>query len=232
MSVPIDACRGAWSRGRATCTLGGGSRGLYQHMRTLHMHTKAPEEKAVHAAAAAEDPDKDEDKDLAEMKKKSYKEQFSIMWKKYSMVFVGTYVGIYLSTLSGMFFCVENDVFPAAALGVDPIETVKSLGRFVDRLADSDSCSSYIHAHPWVGTFIVSWALTKPTEPLRFVAAAAITPSVARALGQRAGRIEAKAEAEAGAAAAAEAKGEGEGEGEEKKKTSVLPARDPDPKWK
>ncbi len=114
-----------------------------------------------------------------------FRSKIRTMWKKYGIVFVGTYAGVYLSTLGGMFLALDNDLFQASALGVDPVETVRTLCRLIDKVAGSDYWSTFIHANPKVGTFLVGWALTKVTEPLRLSISVVITPSLSRALGRK-----------------------------------------------
>lgn len=55
------------------------------------------------------------------------KGQLKAMWTKYGYVFIGTYLGIYGLTLSSILFCLDFDVFKAASVGMDPVESVKKV---------------------------------------------------------------------------------------------------------
>lgn len=50
---------------------------------------------------------------------KSSKEKLKLLWRKYGWLSVGTYLGIYASTLSGIFVSLEFDLFNAATFGLD-----------------------------------------------------------------------------------------------------------------
>lgn len=49
----------------------------------------------------------------------SSKEKLKVLWRKYGWLTVGTYLGIYASTLTGMFLSLEFDLFNAATFGLD-----------------------------------------------------------------------------------------------------------------
>lgn len=42
------------------------------------------------------------------------------MWKAYGVLAVGTYLGVYASTLGSLFLALDYDVFNAATVGLDP----------------------------------------------------------------------------------------------------------------
>jgi hypothetical protein len=50
---------------------------------------------------------------------KSSKEKLKMLWRKYGWLSVGTYLGMYASTLGGIFISLEFDLFNAATFGLD-----------------------------------------------------------------------------------------------------------------
>lgn len=57
----------------------------------------------------------------------SVKSKLTYMWKTYGVVAVGTYLGIYVGTLSSVFFALDMDIFNAATFGVDPVKAVEKV---------------------------------------------------------------------------------------------------------
>ena len=112
----------------------------------------------------------------------SMKGKLKLMWKRYGMVAIGTYLGIYVSVLSSVFFALDYDIFRAATFGLDPVAAVKKVCDLVESTTGNTSLPGYIREHPRVGTFAVAWVFTKFTEPLRLLVAVSVTPSVSRLL--------------------------------------------------
>ena len=54
----------------------------------------------------------------------SLKDKIKVMWKSYGYVAIGTYVSVYLVTLSSIFFSLDMDIFHAATVGLDPVSAV------------------------------------------------------------------------------------------------------------
>jgi len=146
------------------------------------MHTKASDEKNVGSAGAGAKGE-GKDKDLVETGNMTFKQNMRVMWKKYGLLFVGTYFGLWAGTFTGMVACLEGGLFSASAFGVDPVDAVRSMSKFADFVVGNDSCSSYIQAHPKAGTFVVALAMTKVTEIARVPVVFFITPNVARLIG-------------------------------------------------
>jgi len=112
----------------------------------------------------------------------SMKGKLKLMWKRYGMVAIGTYLGIYVSVLSSVFFALDYDIFRAATFGLDPVAAVKKVCDLVESTTGNTSLPGYIRENPRVGTFAVAWVFTKFTEPLRLLVAVSVTPSVSRLL--------------------------------------------------
>ena len=53
------------------------------------------------------------------------------MWKNYGSIAIGTYLSVYVVTLSSVFLCVDADVFNAASIGLDPISAIKKVNESV-----------------------------------------------------------------------------------------------------
>ena len=48
------------------------------------------------------------------------KSKIKYMWKSYGIVAVGTYFGLYVTTLSSIFFALDLDIFNSSTVGLDP----------------------------------------------------------------------------------------------------------------
>ena len=106
--------------------------------------------------------------------------QFKQLWQKYGYLSIGFYVGLYVTTLSGIFVSLDFDLFRASTFGFDPIESVKKFCDFVEYMTGSVSLPAYIRENPRVGTFAIAWVMTKFTEPLRLAFTIAVMPTVAK----------------------------------------------------
>lgn len=68
----------------------------------------------------------------AQMKKtaQNYKDQVDLkskvkyIWKSYGIVAIGTYFGLYITTLSSIFFALDFDIFNSATVGLDPVVAI------------------------------------------------------------------------------------------------------------
>jgi len=114
----------------------------------------------------------------------SLKGKVKKLWKQYGVVAIGTYLGIYVSVLSSVYFALEYDVFNASTFGFDPTSAVQKVCDLVENFTGSTFLPGYIREHPRVGTFAVAWVMTKFTEPLRLALAISVVPGVARTLGR------------------------------------------------
>ena len=106
-----------------------------------------------------------------------------LLWKRYGMVAIGTYLGIYLSVLSSLFFSLDYDIFRSSTFGLDPAAAVQKVCDLVEQWTGNTSLPGFFRDHPRAGTFAVAWVMCKFTEPLRALVTVAIVPSVSRALG-------------------------------------------------
>ena len=46
------------------------------------------------------------------------------MWRQYGTVFIGTYLGVYVTALSSLFLALDYDIFNASMVGLDPVAAV------------------------------------------------------------------------------------------------------------
>lgn len=49
------------------------------------------------------------------------------MWTKYGTVFIGTYLGVYVTTLGSLFLALDYDIFNASMVGLDPVAAVSKV---------------------------------------------------------------------------------------------------------
>jgi Protein of unknown function (DUF1279) len=111
------------------------------------------------------------------------------MWRRYGLVAVGTYFGIYFSTLGGLYFVFEYGFMTASdvpAGGEHAIATLKSL---IERLPDwlekyVNTLYVKMQEEPRFRNFALAWITTKVTEPVRLFLTAVVTPRVARLVGR------------------------------------------------
>lgn len=97
---------------------------------------------------------------------------FKRLWRQYGLVGVGTYLGVYVVTLGGLYAVVKTgELVP---------ENVMELAQRLDWFVRFDSGL----LNKKTGDFALAWIATKFTEPLRLALTIAITPSVARLVGR------------------------------------------------
>jgi hypothetical protein len=96
--------------------------------------------------------------------KLSFKDKVTYMTRKYGWIALGTYTGVYLTTLSSIALAIK--------FGVDVQSLIESLGlaRWIDPA----------NLHPEAGVLVMAFILTKFTSPIRIVIVATITPYIAR----------------------------------------------------
>eukprot|EP01031_Cornospumella_fuschlensis_P035766 gene35766-43382_t len=107
------------------------------------------------------------------------------LWRNYGVLAVGTYLGVYVGTLGGVFVLLDAQLLSAASVGVDPAAAIQRVCDLVEMTTGLKSLPGYIRENPRVGTFALAWALTKLTEPLRLGLTLAVVPSLARWLRAR-----------------------------------------------
>ena len=53
--------------------------------------------------------------------------KLKVLWKKYGILAVGTYTGVYVGTLGSVFVALDFDIFNAATFGMDPNYAVQKV---------------------------------------------------------------------------------------------------------
>jgi len=114
----------------------------------------------------------------------SLKGKIKYMWKSYGTIAIGTYLGVYLTTLGSIFLCVDMDVFNAASVGLDPVGAIQKVCTIFETVTGSAALPNYIRENPRVGTFAIAWVMTKFTEPLRLGFTLLTVPAIARWFGR------------------------------------------------
>lgn len=116
---------------------------------------------------------------------------FSGMMRRYGPVLVGTYAGVYLTTLGTFFVGVQSGLLDPAYLfslfgHVDAGEAKNTVDLVVDWMKNHTITEPYVpfmERNPYLANFAVAWIAVKFTEPIRAAISLGITPRVARALG-------------------------------------------------
>lgn len=116
---------------------------------------------------------------------------FSGMMRKYGPVFVGTYAGVYLTTLGSLFACVQSGLLDPAYLfslfgEVDAGEAKSTVDLVVEWMRNhsfTEPYAPFMERNPYLANLAVAWIAIKFTEPIRAAVALGITPRVARSLG-------------------------------------------------
>lgn len=121
-------------------------------------------------------PKDDDPENLDVSKAQGFKAKVTIFWKKYGMIGIVIYFGIYFATLGSLYLALSAGLFNAA----DVIESVKRYG--LGWLIHTEEISPSAQK---ATTFAVAWLLAKLTEPLRFAITLAITPYIAKLIRKR-----------------------------------------------
>ena len=100
------------------------------------------------------------------------------------MVTVVTYLSTYVTTLSGLYFALDNDLLLASSLGFDPVTSVQRVCDLFETMTGSNMLPGLIRDEPRYGTFAVAWLITKFTEPARALLTVLLVPSISRAIGR------------------------------------------------
>ena len=153
--------------------------------RATHMR-----ERASHMRESARDSYK-EFREHPGQSMRSGAKSFSGMVKKYGPVFVGTYFGVYLSTLGGLFACVQSGLLDPAYLlslfgHVDAGETKNTVDLVVEWMRNhsvTEPYAPFMEKNPYLANLAVAWIAVKFTEPIRMAVALGLTPRVSRWLG-------------------------------------------------
>mmetsp|Transcript_12226 Transcript_12226/g.30913 ORF Transcript_12226/g.30913 Transcript_12226/m.30913 type:complete len:260 (+) Transcript_12226:179-958(+) len=155
-------------------------------------------------STSAKQDDNDETTIAAKPEEKS---SFRYMMKRYGKIFIGTYFGIYLTTVSCLFLSVQSGHIDAMYMislltgtsspsepgGVaDPTtiqeaaSAMKDLVALLEGYTITRPVAPLVEQYPWTANFAIAWIATKFTEPIRFGATVVLTPPIARWLGYRA----------------------------------------------
>lgn len=114
----------------------------------------------------------------------SVKDKAKQLWNAYGYVAVASYLGIYIVTLSSIFFSLDFDVFHAETFGFKPEEAVLKVCGIFETVTGSKALPEFIREHPKVGTFALAWVMTKFTEPIRLGVTLAAVPKIAKFFGR------------------------------------------------
>jgi len=107
------------------------------------------------------------------------------LWNNYGYLAIGTYFGIYITTLGSIFTCLDNDLLNAAAFGLDPAIAVQKVCDIVEKISGYSTFPDYVRQYPQLGTLAIAWVMTKLTEPLRLVFTIFIVPKISTVFGYR-----------------------------------------------
>mmetsp|Transcript_5382 Transcript_5382/g.11844 ORF Transcript_5382/g.11844 Transcript_5382/m.11844 type:complete len:339 (-) Transcript_5382:124-1140(-) len=157
-----------------------------------------------------------------------------VLFQKYGAVFVGTYFGIYFTTLFSFFVSLDFGLLDPEVLSqifkvsknmacetgdiIGPPGTGVSMNEAADAYADEvstgitkdkrtmvDVITGYLQNWDWTKKYVdklsdnphlanlaLAWFIVKFTEPVRLAAAVIVTPKVAKALGRKEAKVDAK----------------------------------------
>jgi hypothetical protein len=111
----------------------------------------------------------------------------SEMIKRYGPVFIGTYLGIYVTTLGTLYIGVESGVLDPAYImswvaedGETSKSTVHIVAEFMEHYSWTKGYAPLVINNPGFANLGVAWIATKFTEPLRLGATALVVPRIAR----------------------------------------------------
>lgn len=119
---------------------------------------------------------------------------FGSMMKKYGPVFIGTYFGVYLSTLGLFFAGIESGVLDPVVLfqWIGPENGSTSANTTYELVIDfmknhtlTKPAVPYLEKNPSMANLAVAWITVKFTEPIRLPLSLFLTPRVARMVGYR-----------------------------------------------
>ncbi|CAM9805952.1 unnamed protein product [Discosporangium mesarthrocarpum] len=108
------------------------------------------------------------------------------LWNQYGVVGLGTYFTIYVCTLGGLFVIYDFGVMSNIPNdGGDIIVKLQELSQNLPEWMSqyTDPAIDLMSKNPRARNLALAWATCKLTEPVRIVAAIAVTPRIARGLG-------------------------------------------------
>merc|ERR1712157_97371 len=110
-----------------------------------------------------------------------------VLTSKYGWYFVGTYLTVYIATLSSLYFCIDAGwIDPNMISSSEDEATLASyLADYLQSFEFTKRYVTYIQNSPKSVNLGLAWIATKFTEPIRLGAAIYLTPKVARTLGKK-----------------------------------------------
>lgn len=114
---------------------------------------------------------------------------FKDMVSRYGPVFVGTYFGVYVTTLGSLWALVESGLVDPAyviswiAEAEDKKTTAEFIADFLGHYTLTTRFVPIVESNPSMANLAVAWIAVKFTEPIRFGLTVAIVPRLARKLG-------------------------------------------------
>ena len=114
----------------------------------------------------------------------SLKDKAKQLWKAYGYIAVGSYLGLYIVTLTSIYLSLDFDIFHAETFGFKPEEAVLKVCRLFESITGSKALPEFIAQNPKVGTFALAWVMTKFTEPIRLGVTVAAVPNIAKLFGR------------------------------------------------
>lgn len=123
--------------------------------------------------------------------KLNWKQRIQVLWKKYGVVAVVTYLTIYVSTLFSIFSLIKGgmlDVDSFGGSGADNYFNPELISEKYKQLIVSLGLDRWIDPNmfnPKAGAFMLAWIVTKFTEPFRVGLTVFLTPRVATWVGRR-----------------------------------------------
>jgi hypothetical protein len=112
----------------------------------------------------------------------NYREKIKLLWKRYGMMFVATYLSVYGATLTGIFATLDFGLLNASSIGLEQAAVVAKVSNMIESATGIKWLPNYFRENPRVATLAVAWVATKFTEPLRLGVTVMITPTVAKTL--------------------------------------------------
>jgi hypothetical protein len=101
--------------------------------------------RATHSLSTTRMYASEPDRSQAPAESVSFKDKVSGMWKNYGKVAIGTYLSIYVMTLSSLFVSLDFDLFNAATFGFDPVGAIGKVSQMSDRGAEAISSLYFRH---------------------------------------------------------------------------------------
>jgi hypothetical protein len=120
------------------------------------------------------------------------KPTFRTMVRQYGPLFIGTYLTVYVSTVSAFYVGIESgwldpvyllSLFGGDGEGVSSANSATVITNVLNRYSWTQWAVPFVEENPWSANLAVAWIVTKPTEPIRFGVTVGILPLLARNLG-------------------------------------------------